>query len=259
MNKLKISPFALERDGGAEGREVRLAVSLELVAGDSGTVEAEVVYPEEVRYYSTQEIMYNGRDMVVWRGVSGAIFTARAIRPSDAPLAGAFGFDLPVQVLAALATGQIGPENMELQAVIDDDDNMVLTLLLATDAGLFVRYDGIWHPFTEPELFDSTYMIDVHENAIEVYDAADMIGAQVPGTAIPVELNETSTEVPEPTRQAARQDPTPMAASAIEIPLTIDTEEDLQQAIVAATDSPGMRWYVEKRATALGLEVEFPW
>jgi len=253
VNTLKLSPFALEQHD-EEGKEVWLATALEIVENlEEGVTEIEVTFTEEepVRGHLTQEILLRDRDLIVWRGVKGSIFTAREIRPSDAPLAGIYGFDLPVPVLAAIATGQIGT-NMKLQAIVDEDDNMVLTLMLETDAGLFVRYDGLWHPFNEPELFDSTYMMEVHENAIQVYDAADVIGTQAPANVLPTDLNEIDATTLDPVER-------PLAASAIEIVLTIDTEEDLNSAIVAATDSPGMRWYVEKRATALGLEVEFPW
>jgi hypothetical protein len=248
--KLKHTPVAIHREG-SDGESVLLVRSFEFEDLDGITL-ANLDDGDTIRSWPVREIVHQDPSEMMWIGIEGSLFTARAIRPPDAKLAGIYGYDLPVKLLEAMTFGQV--ENpMELQAVVDRDDNRVLTLLLASDAGLFARYDRLWHPVVEPDIFDGTELVNVHEDAIQLYDAADQIGGQVAANLLPTGRNTLSGETLPP------PDSDPMVASApIYLPI-IDTADDLNEAITAAADDPETRWYIEKRASALGLEVTFPW
>lgn len=251
VKKFRLSPLAIHQRSVDGTEEVRLAIEFSTENLD-GILLANIGFDDHGRSLPMQEITFEDKNEVHWRNQRGDQFIARAIQPSDAPLAGVYSYDLPVPVLSAMAFNQL-ENQMTLQAIVDRDDNRVLTLLLATDAGLFARYDTLWHPVTDPEVFEDAYMIDVHEDAIQLYDAADSIGGQVAAASLPTGPNTFDATVPPPTEA-------PITASApIEVPLIIETADELDEAITAAVDAPDIRWYVEKRAQALGVEVEFPW
>lgn len=255
IERFRLSPLAIVREG-ADEKDVRLAVSLELEQlDDSPTKLVNITFSDSGRTMRIDSIVNQESDEWSWLGVEGSVFTARAIRPSDAELSGSYGYDLPVAVLGAIAYGQLENPIM-LQAIVDEDNERVITLLLASDAGLYARYDTLWHPVTDPEVFTGTYLLDVTEDAIQLYDAADQIGGQVAAAAMPVgEGNITDGSIPVPP-DTPEPSSVPLMASGVPV---IEDRAQLDEAITAAVNEPSMRWYVEKRAQALGAEVEFPW
>lgn len=244
----KVSPLTIVREG-IDGREAMLAVTLEFEDDESDRL-AIVKFTDWARDMPIAEMLYETRDEVAWVGIAGSVFTARPIRPGDAVLADVYGYDLPEPVLQMIAMGTM-TNQMTLQAVVDQDDNRVLTLLLATDAGLFARYDALWHPVADPEIFSGSYLVEVTEDAIQLYDGVDTIGGQLPASSLPTGPNETDASIPLPSDIE-----TAITASAIPV---IEDEESLLHAITAAAEDPTIRWYVERRAKALGSEVELPW
>jgi hypothetical protein len=254
ITPFRVKPVAIVTEY-ANSKEVRLAAELELEEVEMAatpTTLVNITFSDHGRSLPVAEIINHDPDELVWLGAEGSVFTARRIKPSDAPLANVYGYDLPEAVLAAMAYGQL--ENpMQLQAIVDEDTNRVMTLLLSTDAGLYARYDTLWHPVTDPEVFDGSYMIDVYEDSIQLYDAADSVGSQVAAAALPTSANEFEVGTPMPTDEPAT---TPFVAAAIPI---IEDANQLQETIPLGAENPSLRWYIEKRAQALGVEVEFPW
>lgn len=257
--KFKVGPLTVQQEN-ADGIAVYFGMSMHMEEdSETHTTMMMVDMGDYVKPLPVQTVVNWDDEEVAWTGTAGSNFVARRIMPSDAAATRMYGYDLPVPVILATLNSYL--ENpMQLQAIVDSDDDRVMTLLLATDAGLYARYDTLWFPVTDPEVFEGSYMIDVSDNAIQLYDAADVIGGQIAASALTGPEGEDVPVAP-PTETLADQsiEPEPMSASGtVEVPI-IENEEQLQAAIVAATDSPGIRWYVEKRASALGVEVEFPW
>ena len=153
-----------------------------------------------------------------------------------------------------------------------EDDGTVVTLLKRDPSGAMYRSDGQWKPLVDPMTLDDLSFVGVTASAEAVYDrylSEDKlvsIGHYFPsaeGPFWPYPVKEYSE--PETADEAAAAksgggdeeeavSDAPIAAS-----VRLDSEDDLVEAIAAAADDPDLRWYVERRVAALGLEASLPW
>ncbi len=249
--KLKASPVTIVRED-AVSRDAIIGIEAVYEDTDAGKF-ITLSQADTGRIIPIPELTFLSNEEVSWVGNAGALYTARGSRPADAALAGWYGYDLPVAVIGAIATGtQENP--LMLEAVVDRTDQRVLTLLLSSDAGLFARYDSLWHPVTDPEIFDDVYLVQVTDDAIQLYDATDTVGGQVAAVSLPLD---TPREVPPPP-DTTLEESVVIASASARMP-TISDMQSLAVAVEAAVANPEMRWYVERRAAALGAETDFPW
>jgi hypothetical protein len=129
-----------------------------------------------------------------------------------------------------------------------DEENFVITMMLDSEAGLYLRHRGMWHPLVE-DAVDGLTIQEVEETALDAYDQADEAGQLIPFGVM---------QTPSLVLQPAAVEPVQASALIIEVP-KLTTQDDLEEAIAVATDRPEVQWWVERRAKALGLAAEFPW
>jgi hypothetical protein len=179
-----------------------------------------------------------------------------------------------------------------------DDDGFVSTMLLVAPSGMYARYDAAWIEVSNPDLFDGLNLFDVEDGALSVYDEYDQTSGMIhvgmlplsdeedadrvprptpvpgpvdesdlvataPVTTTPDEIDETPPPPATPTEVATVPQPpgpAPLTSAAmITSPSQIKSIDDVPGAITAAAANPGIRWFVERRARALGYTEEFPW
>lgn len=142
-----------------------------------------------------------------------------------------------------------------------DDDGVVITLYQNDpEHGGVIRHSGAWVPLTDPTTLAELAFVGVQASAVDLYDEHEAMEHLVPikfytptaegpywTEAIPLNDDELVDDEEEATAE-------PLAAS-----LTINSADDLTAAIAAAVEDPDMRWYVERRVAALGLEADLPW
>jgi hypothetical protein len=197
--------------------------------------------------------------LVLGRTASGARITARGYVPEDAvPTSGLPGYSIPVVVMAGILSGENG--TMRLEALCEDDD-YVSTVMLVSDVGLYLRYSGAWWDLPSVDVIDGLNSVEIPEGALDLYDAADQGGRQLHISSFPP-LDEAAgaASSEEPYIQAALTDSLVAAATIedVELPV-ISTRRELLVAIPVAEQYPSIRWYIEKRRTALEPGVTLPW
>jgi len=187
--------------------------------------------------------------------------TVRLTDESDAvdavTMSGGLAIPLPMELLVALHSNE-GATVPNLYAM-SEDDGFVATMMLNSDTGLYVRYSSQWHKITDDDVVDGLNVTEVDGAALEMFDQFDRAGQLVHVTAMykdgqPVQNYEVVPEGPAPVGEgpviaAMTTKPVPMLSSA----------EDLPAALEAAEANPDLRWWVERRILALGLESELPW
>jgi hypothetical protein len=151
------------------------------------------------------------------------------------------------------------------------DAGVVATLLQRDpESGASIRHDGEWVPVTDPATLDGLNFVGVEDDAVALYDEHEADGNLVPiqyytasadgpywpdpvvVSDVDLDSDEESDE-PAPTDEAD-EDVEPLAAS-----VTLNSANDLDAAIAAAVMNQDLRWYVERRVAALGLEADLPW
>jgi len=147
---------------------------------------------------------------------------------------------------------------LQLDAVVAPD-NTVVTLIIETGMGAYVRYDGEWILLPEGNTaLDDMSLVQVAPSALAVWDAGDASGTTVSVADLPtktqgeVETIEMPGEVPAPLEQE-----TAVVAAGNSIP-SVNRAEDLPIAVRYAIMHPDSRWYVVKRAHALGALDKIP-
>lgn len=162
---------------------------------------------------------------------------------------------MPIEVLRNVEGGGRVPE---VHALIDDDGD-VFTLALFAPEQPYVRFDNAWHAVSEPSVITDYSTVRVADAAVDIFDSADIQGKQVSVFSLPLAPDEAPVELGIPAEGQPTPEPdAPVVASLASYPVIASTE-DLQRAIEIASDFPEVRWYVEKRALALGADVELPW
>jgi hypothetical protein len=206
---------------------------------------------------------------------------------------------LPLEVISTMVAEPINewgsPVEVTMHAACDDD-GFVSTMLLVAPSGMYARYDGAWIEVSNPDLFDGLNIFDVEDGALSVYDEYDQTSGMIHVGMLPLDEEEDRDRVPTPTpgpvdesdliatapvpttpdeidetppppaTPAAVTDvpqppgPAPLTSSAmITSPSQIKSIDDVPGAITAAAQDEGIRWFVERRARALGYAEEFPW
>lgn len=177
---------------------------------------------------------------------------------------------LPVDaIVAALQEG----EDMDPVLAIVDDNGYVVTLCQMAANGVWLRFDNAWQlvqPGQEEDPLDGANVVEVTDNAIDLFDSADATGQVLPVKGYPavnpddlgpytvptMELDDEIEAVEEPVVSAAEVLMEAVRPVLIE---PIVSAADVPQAVAVAEEDPSVRWYVEKRAKALGWPHSFPW
>lgn len=154
---------------------------------------------------------------------------------------------------------------------------LVAALMRTTSDGeLEIKFPGgyDWQPLTDPTVISDYNIVGVMPEAIDLFNNYDrdntlgVVGSYWISDTGPFPTRE-QLEIPMPT-----QIPTPRAEDdefwersgqtyggerPVQASAVLNSVEDLDEAILAAVDDPDLRWYVERRVTALGLEASLPW
>jgi len=216
-------------------------------------------------------------------------FTIRPTTPRDAERAiSLFGsginYPLPVDVIAYLHSPE-GSKMPQLFA-LSDDDGFVVTLMLSSAPGIYLRYASIWQEMTNPDAIDGLNVNEVSGNAVDLFDEKDAQGVlvhisdmptpdgvpapsltldTVPTTITPTATEPDENEVQEPAGPEADTEAEPEADEPVVSSGAVDglppltSEDDIPAAIAAATENPEIQWWVERRLKMLGTEVDLPW
>lgn len=178
--------------------------------------------------------------------------------------------------MSDVATFEI-PEG--IMAMTEDDGTVVTLLKRDPEHGAVYRHDGEWHPLVDPTTLDGLSFVGTTASAEAIYDKYETqdqlvsVGHYTPSADGPfwphlvhavaepeaageIVVDEDDEEVSEEAEPEAEveEDDEAIAASVV-----LSGPEDLEEAITAALDDPDLRWYVERRVAALGLEVDLPW
>ena len=185
----------------------------------------------------------------------------RELDPYDGVvLAAGAGVPQPVEVLRADVENFGGVVAQELTAVVAAD-NTVVTLLLETGIGLYVRFSGDWQRLSATSTaLEDTSLLKVSPGAVDIFDAADMANTTLSAFDLPRTETIEGVEFeinPEAPEDNPISEDGPVVASGITIPRIMDLD-DLDLAIRHASRSRGARWYVERRAAALGATERIP-
>lgn len=192
-------------------------------------------------------------DWIVGTSDGGQPYRFRDLDPYDAVKMSPAGVPQPLSVVQAEVI-RGGALAQSLDAVVAAD-NTVATLMLETGLGTFVRYSGDWQQLSEDSgALEDMALVTVGSGALAVWDAADSAGVTISVFDLPVpsagdeDINPEAVD--EPTVAA-------MAASGVQIP-QIGRVEDLDLGIRYGDIHPNSRWYVTKRARALGASARIP-
>lgn len=176
-------------------------------------------------------------------------------------------YPVPVAVISGLLNG----DNMPTLEALVDDEGDVMTLMLSSDQGIYLRFSNGWHyltPGQEPDPIDGYTVVSVTDAAIEVYDSADSRGMSSSIVKYPLVEGEVYTgvvraDVPPIGASDSTVEAVTSAASVLSSgPSTypvIASLDDVEAAIEQAKIDPSIRWYVEKRIRAIGSDIEIPW
>lgn len=195
-----------------------------------------------------------------WVGTSsdGGVYRIRDIDPYDAVDLSPAGVPQPREVIrAALASG--GMLAQELDAVVAPD-NSVVTLMLETSMGTYVRYAGDWQLLSDDsDSLEDMALIPVGSGAVDIWDASE--GAQTSISVFDLPTVDGSgglVIVQQPGREEeTNEEEAAIMASGVSIP-EVNQVEDLDLAVRYASAHPGARWYVAKRAKALNAAERIP-
>lgn len=160
-----------------------------------------------------------------------------------------------------------------------EDGALVAALVRVTNDGeLEVKFpDGFdWEPLEDPSVLSDFNYVGVTADAISLFKNYDRDNTL--GVISSYPLSDTgpfptmaqleipmSKEIPEPRSEDdeywenSGETPGTGSDQPITAAIIVNSEEDLTAAISAAMNDPDLRWYVERRVAALGLEASFPW
>lgn len=189
--------------------------------------------------------------------VNDELIVLRPTRPDDAASWDRLSnrIPLPTEIIGAIMTDAI-PEP-SISAAVDEQGD-VHTMLLETGLGLYARYAASWIRMTDISPIEQLDIVNVPADDLTIYDQADQRGDTVNIRYLhPVDM-------PSPGGTAVTPEPAPtVAAAAGSAPGTIvvNSPADLPDAIAFAATQSGAasRWYVARRAKALGYTDRLPW
>lgn len=219
----------------------------------SGKGSVGVEWEYDSKQFDVGEILNKSDQEMRIISTSGRLIIVRPTRPEDAAISGQFTqpYDLPVEVIGAIMTSAI-PSDTNLTAAIDDEGD-VHTCLLETNLGLFARYGGQWIKITDTAAIEHLNVVDIADDDLNLYDEADINGQMVNITA----MTPTEREVTEVIQEPAQ----PVTASVPTRAVVVASLDDVPGAIryAESEEGRGSRWYVARRAKALGWTDPMPW
>lgn len=194
-------------------------------------------------------------DWIVGATADGQPYRFRDLDTHDAIRLSAAGVPQPLSVVQAhVLRGGVLADSLD--AVVAAD-NTVATLMLETGMGTFVRYSGDWQLLSsDSDSLDDMALVSVGPNALAVWDAADAASETITVFDLPLKHSDGTVTNPEesvPDIETAAA----IAASGIQIP-QVGSVEDLDLGIRYGNTHPNARWYVTKRASALGASARIP-
>ncbi len=178
------------------------------------------------------------------------------------------------------ATNPLGLPGDLWAAVSDPSEGaLVAALVRVTNEGdLEAKWPNghDWEPLTDPSVLSDFDYVGVNPEAVQLFQNYDrdntlgVIGSYPMSDLGPFPTQEQmsipmSKEIPEPRSEDdeywensgethGAKSVSPVVASVVVV-----GAEDLPEAIAAAVADPDIRWYVERRVAALGLEADLPW
>jgi len=193
-------------------------------------------------------------DAITGSDTFGNPYRFRDLDPYDAVRMSPAGVPQPlIAVQAEVLRG--GALAQELDAVVAPD-NTVATLMLETGVGTFVRFSGDWQQLSSnSDSLEDMSIVPVAAGALAVWDAADAADQSISIFDLPTTNDDGSINNPE--GDVDVETAAAMAASGIQIP-EIGQIEDLDLGIRYGNTHPAARWYVTKRAKALGASAHIP-
>lgn len=244
------------------GEETWIGSILDWEAGDGVPYVATLYAMSDARWFPMTQLdevaplMWQGR-LATMDGDDGDRFIIRPTVEADAvssiTMSGMPSVPMPLDVISSIHASN-GEFQMPTLWAMSDDEGFVATLMLNSDAGLFVRYSGGWHRILDEDAVDGLNVTEVDDAALEMFDQFDRAGQMVALSSMPQNGKPVPAAVQgEPDIPGGQPEPVirdvPVLASAADLP----------EAIIAAGDDSGLQWYVERRAKALGLSSDFPW
>lgn len=215
--------------------------------------EVGIFFPAATQYALVDTIQALNDQQFVFTDPAGRQVTLRQTRADDAESWPEIWprYPLPVEVIGALLQSTIPDPN--LTAAVDGDGD-VHTLILETNLGLYARYSRTWIRLADATPIEQLYIVDISPESLNAYDDADVKGEMVNirdlNTAAG-EANEVIPSAPTTPVTAAGAVRTVIVASMADVPAAIE--------FAATPDGAASRFYVERRAKALGYSDPFPW
>ncbi len=216
---------------------------------DDAESEVGVEDDYQVRYFGVGEVSSLSANEMRFINEYGEHFILRATLPDDSTSwTSGPRIPLPVEIIGAIMSNTTTDPTL---AAAVDNDGEVHTVVLETGLGLYARYARNWLRITDLGPLDQLNMVSIPETDLEHYDLADEQGHTVNIADLsPIETTEDSIDL------TSNPTPTPVTAAGS---LTILSAADLPAAIEHATNHEDARWYVERRAKALGWQEALPW
>jgi hypothetical protein len=214
-------------------------------------VESEVGVEDgyQVRWIGVGEVESLDQNEMRFTNENGTRYVLRPTTPEDGA-AWDYGIriPLPVEIIGAMMSNNI--QNPTLAAAVDDEGD-VHTIVLETGMGLYARYGRNWLRLGDISSLDQLEMIAVPSTDLEHYDMADEQGNML-------SINDLNP-IDQPVESVDLTAPEPVTAAAA--PVLIASADDLPAAIERAATDEGAdaRWYVTRRARALGWTEPLPW
>lgn len=251
---------------------VLFSPEVRLVRNSEDGPYVEIAEGNAMREILIENLVERPRGLQAKTRPNGLLLTVRDIEPTDSMLSELFPgrtLAMPVDAIMASLEGAEMPE--PLQALVDDDGD-VATLLLDARNGMYVRFNSTWHwvpPGQDPDPLDGYSVVDVDDEAVELFDSLDQASKQQSVLAYPVKSYEDVTPFQVIVDRSMTTLPTDAIAAggavivddiSTTLPL-IASSADIPTALSAAVRDPSIRWYVERRIAALGCadEYELPW
>jgi hypothetical protein len=228
-----------------------------LVRNDDGNIMVVWSTDDTVRGANVGEFTMDGSDIVAAEG----LIRIRHVDPYDAVfLSPGAGVPQPVEVIRMHVLQGGGMLANSLQAVVAPD-NSVVTLLLETGSGPYVRYLGAWQQLQDTsQSLEDLELVTVGSGAVDVFDASQNASTTISVFELPTpsaSRNDGADEIIDPAEVPTDTAVTLTAAAGTHIPMIASTE-DLDLGLRFAAVHPDARWYVAKRAMALGESNRVP-
>ncbi len=167
----------------------------------------------------------------------------------------------------------------DMWAMVSEDALVSALVRLTSDNELEVKWpDGFdWESLDDPSVLSDYDYVGVTADAVPLFQNYDRDNTL--GVISSYPLSDTgpfptqaqlevpmSKEIPEPRadddeywENTGETPAVRKVVPAVTASVRLDSEDDLIAAIAAATNDPDLRWYVERRVAALGLEASLPW